>query len=150
MHACKVVQQSRTFLRRIFEFLKRRPKQLQVIRLNTAFWSDLMWWHVFLKAWNGIGIVQSLVDINLYTDASGSGGCGAWFNQVWIHFTWPKGVSGDWPIAIKEIIPIVFSGLLWGRLWHGKLVLAHCDNLAVVQVINSGYCKDLRLMHASP
>ena len=56
----------------------------------------------------------------------------------------PKDVSEDWPIAIK---PIVFSGLLWGRLWQEKLVLAQCDNLAGVQEINYGYCKDPRIMH---
>ena len=28
-------------------------------------------------------------------------------------------------------------------------MLVHCDNLAVVQVINSGYCKNPRLMHHS-
>ena len=36
-HACKVVQPGRTFLRRIFELLKERPKQQHMIRLNTAF-----------------------------------------------------------------------------------------------------------------
>ena len=35
------------------------------------------------------------------------------------------------------------AGVLWGKWWHGKLVPAHCDNLAVVQV---GYCKDPTLM----
>ena len=83
-----------------------------------------MWWHIFLEAWNGIGIVQRCtegpVDVNLYTDASGGRRCGGWFNQVWLHFTWAKGVSEDWPIAIKEIIPIVFSGLLWGRLYMAE------------------------------
>ena len=51
----------------------------------------------------------------------------------------------DRPIAVKETIPIVLARLLWGKRWHGKLVLAHCDNLAVVQVINAGYCKDPNL-----
>ena len=60
---------------------------------------------------------------------------------------WPKGVSEDWPISIKETIPIVFSGLTWSRLWQEKLVLVLCDNLAVVQVIDLGYFKDPRLMH---
>ena len=121
-----------------------------MIRLNIAFRSDLMWWHMFLDAWNGIGIVQCQMegptDVNLYTDASGSWGCEAWAGNLWLKLAWPKGKVEKWPIAVKEIIPIVLAGLLWGRRWRGKLVLAHCDNLAVVQVINAGYCKDPNLM----
>ena len=40
----------------------------------------------------------------------------------------------------------MLAGLLWGERWCGNLVLAHCDNLAVVQVVNAGYCKDPNLM----
>ena len=43
-YACKVVQPAagRTFLRRMFELLKGRPKQQHMIQLKTAFRSDLM------------------------------------------------------------------------------------------------------------
>ena len=61
-HACKVVQPGRTFLQRMFELLKGRPKKQHMIRLNTAFRSDLMWWYIFLEAWNGIGIVQRCIE----------------------------------------------------------------------------------------
>ena len=149
-HACKVVCPGRTFLRRMFELLKGRPKRQQMIHLNIAFQSDLMWWHMFLEARNGIGIVQRQMEgptnVYLCTDASGSWGCEAWAGSLWLKLAWPKGKVKEWPIAVKEIVPIVLAGLLRGKRWHGKLVLAHCDNLAVVQVINVGYCKDLNLM----
>ena len=84
-HASKVVQLGRAFLRRLFELLKGRPKGQQLVHLCAAFRSDLMWWHVFLESWNGVGLLQgqlgSIPDINLFTDASGSFSASAWFNS---------------------------------------------------------------------
>ena len=34
-----------------------------------------------------------------------------------------------------------------GRQWTGKRVRCHCDNLAVVEVLNRGYSRDRELMH---
>ena len=138
------------FLRRMFELLKGRPRRQHTVHLNKMFQSNLMWWHMFLEAWNGIGIVQHQVEgptnINVYTDASGGWGCGAWYGNQWLQLAWPKCKVEEWLIAVKEIIPIVLAGFLWGERWRGKLVLAHYDNLAVVQVVNAGYCKDPNLM----
>ena len=51
-----------------------------------------------------------------------------------------------WSIVAKELIPIVLASMLWGSRWQGCLVMAYCDNLAVVEVINAGYSKDSLLM----
>ena len=121
-----------------------------MIYLNLTYWSDLMWWHMFLVAWNGIGIVQcqmeGSIDLNLYTDASGSWGCRTWAGSLWLKLAWPKGKVEEWLITVEEIVLVVLTGLVWGERWRNKLVLAHCDNLAVVQVINTGYCKDPNLI----
>ena len=67
----------------MFELIKGHPKGHQFVCLSTAFRSDLMRWHVFLESWNGVGLLQgqlgSVPVINLFTDASGSFGAGAWF-----------------------------------------------------------------------
>ena len=47
-HACKVVRPGRSFVRRMFSLLKGLPKKQQFVRLNVAFRSDLLWWHLFL------------------------------------------------------------------------------------------------------
>lgn len=81
-HACKVICPGMTFLRRIFELLKGCGKNQSFVCLNAAFRSDLMWWHLFLETWNGIGMMDNpasyLSSINLYTDASGHFSCAAW------------------------------------------------------------------------
>ena len=47
-HACKVVRPGRTFLRRMFELIKGAKKGQRFLRLNSAFKSDLAWWHLFM------------------------------------------------------------------------------------------------------
>ena len=58
---------------------------------------------------------------------------------------WACGLTGH--IAIKELTPIVLAAAVWGRGCSGKSVMAHCDNAAVVSVINIGSSKDPDLMH---
>ena len=75
-HACKVIWPGRTFLRRMFELLKGRPRGQQFVFLGNPFRSDLRWWHMFLESWNGTGLLQGKrlgpADFNLFTDTSGS------------------------------------------------------------------------------
>ena len=148
-HACKVVRPGRTFLRRMFELLKGTSRRQCFIRLNTAFRSDLSWWCMFLESWNGISMLEDATnrspDCHLYSDASGSLGCGAWSGSSWFQYLWPNEFSTR-SIAVKELLPIVMACIVWGKAWRQKKVLAHCDNQAVVEVVNSGYSKDAELM----
>ncbi len=50
-------------------------------------------------------------------------------------------------IAPQELLPIVFAAMIWGPRWKDDVVVMHCDNLAVVSVVNSGYSKDKDIMH---
>ena len=46
-----------------------------------------------------------------------------------------------------ELLPIILAVMVWGRRWSGSLVVVHCDNQAVVTIVNSGYSKDKDIMH---
>ncbi len=35
-------------------------------------------------------------------------------------------------------MPIVVAAAVWGPAWRGQMVLARCDNAAVVAIINKG------------
>ena len=41
----------------------------------------------------------------------------------------------EWQIAVKELLPILFAMVLWGKCWSGKRVECQCDNMAVVGAI---------------
>ena len=47
----------------------------------------------------------------------------------------------------KELLSIVLATAVWGRLWRGKTVLFHCDNMAVVATLRLGSCRELQAMH---
>ena len=144
-HASKVIRPGRTFMRRMFELLRGARRGQRFVRLNTPIKSDLQWWHLFMAHWNGVAMMTNLSQgasgPHLYSDASGTFGCGAWWGDKWFQLPWPQ-ENGYSSIAQKELLPIVLACILWGAAWRGALVTAHCDNMAVVEVVNSGYSKD--------
>lgn len=146
-HACKVIKPGRSFLRRAIALLSVAKQPYHHIRLTKDFRSDLMWWKVFAAGWNGTAIIinPDAYDLVLTSDASGSWGCGAWFNKHWFQLEWDSHSSAK-SIAIKELIPIVIAAAIWGSQWSGKHLRSRCDNSAVVAVLNSRSCKDKDLM----
>lgn len=132
-HACRVVRSGRSFLRRMIDLLhsqKRSPNSKVPIRLNAGFKADVAWWQEFIVQWNGVSFLHPpshLPTIHLYSDASGTWGCGAWHENSWFQVQWDW---CSWPrsIAEKELIPIILACEAWGPRWQGHRVLCHCDN----------------------
>ena len=156
-HASRVVPPGRTFLRRLFELLRRTRRGHHHIRLNKFSQADIQWWATFLESWNGISMISppELQQIHVWTDASGQFGCGGIDpgQKAWFQLRWPERYSASWvqlkeeSIALKELLPIVIACALWGRHWRNQFVKFHCDNLGVVALVNSGCSKIPQLMH---
>ena len=106
------------------------------VQLEKNFFEDLKWWKTFLPQWNGTCSFLSpewtspLVS-QLYTDASGSLGMGGYFQGKWFACPWPAGFDVS-SVTYLEIIPIYACCLRWGKLFTGKRLLFHCDNMGVV------------------
>ena len=83
---------------------------------------------------------------SITSDASGSWDCGAFYLSHWFQIAW-GGPVAESSITVKELVPIVVAVALWGRPWAGGIVLARCDNAAVVAMINKGTCKEQECMH---
>ena len=103
-HASKVVRSGRTFLRRMFELLKGTAKKQHFIRLNTQFHSDLMWWRVFLRSWNGVSMLASPLL--------------RCFGVFWL---WSNVGQSMVPIAMAKEVPTSVDS--------GKRAPAHCDGM---------------------
>ena len=82
----------------------------------------------------------------LTSDASGNWGCGAYSGPHWFMLPWTGSIA-DSHITVKELIPIVIAGAMWGCRWRGSTVLAQCDNMAVVHIVNHGSSKNQDAMH---
>ena len=150
-HACCVIKEGRSFLRRMIE-LSRGVRELHHrVRLNAGFHSDLQWWNCFLPFWNGSCLMARVAkrepQVVLTTDASGSWGCGAFTSEgEWFQLELPQSWQGV-HITVKELLPVVLGTAVWGSQWRGSTVCCMCDNTAVVAIVNSGRSRMDRAMH---
>ena len=150
-HACKVVVAGRIFLRRMIETAKTARRLNHWVHLNAEFRSDLEWWRTFLRHWNGrsmmsIHTTAQTPDVTIFTDASGSWGCGAAWGERWLQVQWmDTWVSAS--LAVKELLPVVLAVATWGSQWQHKHLKVFCDNMAVVQIVNAQNCRDPALLH---
>lgn len=80
------------------------------------------------------------------SDASGSWGCGAWFDNHWFQVKWDE-TSLQLPIAVKELLPIVLACERWGKMWENQQVRCHCDNQVAVAALRSRTSKNHHCMH---
>ena len=149
-HACKVVRAGRSFMRRLIELGKTAKELHYFIRLNNEARSDIQWWRLFAKRWNGVSMMfnagRDSCSITVTSDASGGWGCGAFSGSDWFQMKWPEACQ-DLHITIKELIPIVWAAAVWGHMWQGKGVMSYCDNAAVVAIVNKGDSREAEAMH---
>ncbi len=83
---------------------------------------------------------------HVFSDASGSWGCAAFHGTSWFQLPWPSNLPLG-HISAKEMVPVLAAAAIWGHKWLGMSVRFHCDNSAVVALLNSGSVKDNDLMH---
>ncbi|GAV06389.1 hypothetical protein RvY_16396 [Ramazzottius varieornatus] len=77
--------------------------------------------------------IMALSVLQLYTDASATLGMGGYFNGQWFQSRWPTWVIEKAPcIEYLEMLPILIALLVWGKSFHRKRLVFHCDNLGAV------------------
>ena len=147
-HAATVVRPGRNFLRQLFPLLSQARDDHHYIHLTAGARADLLWWKVFLQAWNGRSFFpQRSPSIVVTSDASGTFGCGAFApGHGWFLLKWPESWDAA-NIAAKELVPLVIAASLWGPLWARKCVRFRSDNMAVVEVVHSRTSHNPLLLH---
>ena len=75
-------------------------------------------------------------------------GCGAYFAGKWSMLQWPNYWKDEIfrNITYLELIPIALAMFLWGSEFKNKKILFHCNNAAVVFIINNKSSKSDRVM----
>ena len=111
-------------------------------------------WLDFFEQYNGISVFHdrfwvSNADVELYTDAAASIGFGCYYKGHWCHGTWPavwqtSGITAD--ITVLELFPILVAISIWGRELRNKKIVFHCDNQAVVHIVNTMSSKSENVM----
>ena len=119
--ACKILPVGQIFLRRLID-LSTTVKQLHHhIRLTTDARLDIRWWLDFLPQWAGKTLILEnhwtpSTKMQLFTDASGTIGWGAYWCGKWLQGRWSK-LQLCMDIAWKELFAIVMAVHTWGSLW---------------------------------
>eukprot|EP00731_Ephydatia_muelleri_P007891 Em0004g229a len=133
----QVVPAGRLFLRRLIQLSTTVRKLHHHIHLNPEARADLRWWNSFLPSWNGISMFiapewKDADSFQLYTDASGSFGFGAYLDGAWFRGDWqPHQQLLKRSIQWQELFAIVAAALTWGHFLTGQRIRFHCDNLPI-------------------
>ena len=151
--AAKVVPAGRLFLRRLIDLSTTVAKLHHHIRVTADARADIAWWARFLPSWNGgvsMFLDPSWTDadtLNLFTDASGTLGFGAYFDGSWFRVSWlPHQELSQRFIQWQELFAIVAAAHTWGQRLAGRRIRFHCDNLAVVHAWNGQSSRDTAIM----
>ena len=145
-HAATVVRPGRTFLRSLIDASTTVVHLDHHVTLRAQARADIAWWHTFIHSWNGTSMMPpEHISYTVYTDASGSWGCGALSGDRWLQIQWRDSWANT-HIAAKELTPIVVAAAVWGCCWRGSRICCYCDNIAVVFALNKGSARDPQLM----
>ena len=95
--------------------------------------------------------ISLLWDIGLqgtkvYSDTSGTWGCGAHSQSKWFQVRWTPRLA-PLSTAVKELIPVVISAATLGCNWGGQAVEFVVDNSAIVDAQNATFSSNCHLMH---
>ena len=108
------------------------------ILLTEQFFRDLNWFNVFLKQYNGITFYDNLnCHAEIHLDASLTG-LGASFDNMIYNLPINKNYYMAYNIVQLEILNSLVACKVWATHWSNKRIKIWCDNLAVVEVLNSG------------
>ena len=143
LYISKCVKHARSFLNRMLSVLRDNYNS-SVILLPDIFHQDLNWFIKFLPSFNGKAFFDHTPvagEIQLDACLQGLGAC--FTNQVYT-IEIPLGYK-DFNISHLEMLNILVALRVWGPAWQGKKLLVHCDNQAVVAILNSGATRDLTL-----
>ena len=143
IHKC--IPSTRVFTNRLLQAL--RDAKNNVVKISDEVSRDIKWFIEFIPCFNGTATYVHNLPIDLHTiaiDASLNRVGGVWKNQVY-SATIPQRVKISKSIVHFEMINILVALNVWKTDWKGKCIKLLVDNMAVVNVCNSGYSKDVFL-----
>ena len=143
LYITKCVKPARFFLNRMLSLLRQHTSTNYVI-LDQEFQKDLNWFNTFLCQYNGITFYDKVLPQDrVFLDASLQGLGGVFKNMVY-SLQIPKGFN-NYTIVHLEILNIVVALKVWGPFWKNHAIEVKCDNMAVVEVLNTGRARDRML-----
>ena len=143
LYIAKCVRPARIFQNRMLQMLRDNAHKTKIL-LNDQFFRDLTWCNVFLKQYNGVTFYDQInCHAKVHLDASLTG-LGAIFDNMVYCLPIPMNYM-DYNIVQLEILNILVACKIWASHWPNKCIKIWRNNLAVVEVLNSGKSRDQTL-----
>ena len=147
--ATRVVTPGRPFLRRMYDLTMQANNPFHFVRITKSVKLDLQIWLSFLNRYNGMTIIRepSISDshnLHFYSDSS-KFAFGATYGSYWIQGTWPL-IWQNEDIAVLELYPIFIAVCIFAVKIRNSRITFHCDNQAIVTIINKQTSKDPTIM----
>jgi len=145
-----VIPVGKCFLRRLYTSTIGIRIPYYNIKITNSMKEDLRMWKDFIDNYNGISFINykpqvSSYDIHMYSDSSKKG-FGATYGKEYITGIFPESWQ-DESIELLELYPIFLLVLIFKNSLSHKRVMFHCDNTAVVQILNKQSSKAYRIMN---
>ena len=150
----KVIIPGRTFTRRMYIKISSKTKKLQQhhhITIDQEFRSDAAIWasfllkseekpHTLCHPFIDLNLQLQATEIDLYTDSSANAvlGFGGIYLDHWFFGQWESGfIKNKNPrIQYLELYAVCMAVFIWIRDFANYRLILHCDNSAVIQMIN--------------
>ena len=143
LYISKCVKPARFFLNRMLQFLRDNNSK-KMFKLHDDFYKDLNWFLVFLQSYNGVTFYDNKPPAQqVFLDASLTGLGGTFAGMVYALSLPPN--FRNYNIVHLEILNVMVALKIWGHVWKDCHISIFCDNMAVIQVLNSGRTKDMVL-----
>ena len=148
--ATSIVKSGRPFLRQLHDLAMKANKPHHYLRITNDVKDDLNMWINFLQNFNGKTIIKqptiaSSEYLHLFSDASKIG-FGATYGTHWIHGIWPP-IWQQQDITVLELYPIFVIISIFAVHLKNAHVIFHCDNMAIVTIINKQTSKHRIIMN---
>ena len=151
---CRAIIVGRPFCRRLIDSICGLTKAHYHVRISKGIRLDLQMWLRFFQNHNGVSVFHdrlwvSNADEQLFTDSAAAHGFGIYFKGHWTYAKWPlqwytSGITDD--ITTLELFPILVALHVWGDKLKNKKIRFMCDNMAVVNILNSMTSKSGNVM----
>ena len=133
LFAAKAIPAGRIFIRRLIDTSMKTQKLHHYIHLNSKTKADLQWWLDFASSWNGQSFFLEptwtpSTKFDLFTDASGTIGYGAYWKGNWLTSPWHN-QHIDHNIEWKELYAIVVAAI-----WRGATLGGAKDLLFIATI----------------
>lgn len=133
----RAIVPTKLLLHNVFRQLATKTSWESPVMITEVCRRDLLWWRQALVSWNGAPLLKPDIQLQIFTDASGSG-WGGWSPDHRIPM-----VCGPWEMEVgyqhsnfKELLGVFRSLQAMGRHVHNKLVQIVSDNVTTVAYLN--------------